>query len=109
MKRSYRLVASMGTVVVPTSQGQIHLPVFQGILKHPSRSELPLLLSRPEVAHKYTQAALQKAPWQILRQFPVEWLRRCLAETELPEGRRQALEFLTGSQSRGSALNSDDV
>lgn len=95
MKRTYRFVQSLGTVRVELQEGgEVSLPVFPGILKHPTTGELPVLLSRPAVARKYTSLALQKAPWQVLREFPRDWLESCLAETNLREGRERALRFL---------------
>jgi hypothetical protein len=54
------------------------LPVVVGILKHPSAEMLPLLLSKPDAAIKYSVAALQKASWPILRLFPRQWLLLCI-------------------------------
>lgn len=95
MKRTYRFVESLGTVRVKLQEGgEVTLPVFPGILKHPTTEELPDLLSRPSVARKYTSLALQKAPWQVLREFPRDWLKSCLTGTSLREGRERALRFL---------------
>ncbi len=95
MKRSYRFVESVG--VVRCSLGpdrSVMLPVFPGYLKHPTIGELRELLSRPAVARKYTILALRKAPWQVLREFPRDWLEVCLAEANLRPGRAEALRFL---------------
>lgn len=95
MKLSYRFVESVGTVrCVLDDRREVTLPVFPGILKHPTIDELRELLTRPAVARKYTLLALRKAPWQVLREFPREWLEACLAEVRLRAGRAQALRFL---------------
>jgi hypothetical protein len=64
--------------------------VFPGILKHPTVDELRELLKRPAVARKYTILAL----WQVLREFPRDWLEACLSEANLRAGRENALRFL---------------
>ncbi len=95
MKRSYRFVESVGTVQCVFGDRQpVTLPVFPGILKHPTVDELRELLARPAVARKYTVLALRKASWQVLREFPRDWLLACLAEASLRAGRVQALRFL---------------
>lgn len=95
MKRSYRFVESVGTVRCTLDSGrEVALPVFPGILKHPTVDELRELLARPAVARKYTVLALRKAPWQVLREFPGDWLEACLAEASLRAGRVRALRFL---------------
>ena len=95
MKRTYRFVESVGTVKYALSPDhEVTLPVFPGILKHPSLDELPALLARPAVARKYTVLALQKAPWQVLREFPPALLEACLADADLRPGRAEALRFL---------------
>ena len=95
MKRSYRFVESVGTVqCVMRSGRRITLPVFPGILKHPTVDELRELLLKPAVARKYTVAALRKAPWQVLREFPREWLEACLDDAYLRPGRAEAIRFL---------------
>ena len=68
MRRTYRFVGSVGTVVCVVGPGrEVELPVFPGILKHPMVDELRDLLARPSVARKYTILALRRAPWQVLR------------------------------------------
>lgn len=95
MKRSYKFVESVGTVQCTLSPGhEVTLPIFPGILKHPSVDELPELLAKPAVARKYTILALRKAPWQVLREFPRPLLETCLAEANLRTGRAEALRFL---------------
>ena len=95
MKRSYRFVESVGTARCILESGrELALPVFPGILKHPTVDELRELLTRPTVARKYTLLALRKTPWQVLREFPRDWLEACLAEASLPAGRLRALRFL---------------
>ncbi len=95
MKRSYHFVESVGAVCCSLGPGhEVTLPVFPGILKHPTVGELRELLSRPAVARKYTILALRKAPWQVLREFPRDWLEACLPEANLRPGRAEALRFL---------------
>ncbi len=95
MKRSYRFVEKVGTVRCDLGSGrEVALPVFPGILKHPTVDELRELLAKPVVARKYTILALRKTPWQVLREFPRDWLEACLAEARLPAGRVQALRFM---------------
>jgi hypothetical protein len=95
MKRSYRYVKSVGTVQCSLGPGRtVTLPVFPGILKHPTVDELCDLLVKPSVARKYTILALRKAPWQVLREFPGDWLEACLVEANLRAGRANALRFL---------------
>jgi hypothetical protein len=53
MKRSYRFVESVGTVQCALGPGrEVTLPVFPGILKHPTVDELRELPARPAVARK---------------------------------------------------------
>ncbi len=95
MRRTYRFVGSVGTVVCVVGPGrEVELPVFPGILKHPMVDELRDLLVRPSVARKYTILALRRAPWQVLREFPRDWLEACLPEANLRAGRERALRFL---------------
>ncbi len=95
MKRSYRFVESVGTVQCALGPGrEVTLPVFPGILKHPTVDELRELLARPAVARKYTILALRMAPWQVLRELPRIWLEACLGEANLRAGRADALRFL---------------
>ncbi len=95
MKRTYRFVESVGTVQCALGPDrEVTLPVFPGILKHPTMGELRELLERPAVARKYTVQALRKAPWPVLREFPRDWLDACMAEANLRTGRQQALRFL---------------
>jgi hypothetical protein len=72
----------------------IELPVVPGILKHLSVEQLEELLEKPAVARKYTRESLRVAPWNVIREFPRDWLLRCLPEADLPTPRRRALEFL---------------
>ena len=95
MKRTLRFVQSVGTVQCTLSPRQtVTLPVFPGILKHPTVDELHELLTKPEVARKYTVLALRKAPWQVLREFPRSLLESCLDEADLRPRRAEALRFL---------------
>jgi hypothetical protein len=74
----------------------IDVPVFAGILKHPTVEALRRLLKNPDVVRTYTLAALRKAAWPILRRFPRDWLRECMPEADVRPTRRKALEFLLG-------------
>jgi hypothetical protein len=95
MKQSCVFVQSMGTVICRMPSGlSVTLPVVPGILKHPSPEMLPALIRNPEVACKYTREALRKASWPILRLFPKDWLRQCIPDARLPQGRAAALAFL---------------
>jgi len=95
MKRSHRFVESAGTIECRLSPGHtVRLPVFPGILKHLTVEELRELLTKPAVARKYTILALRKAPWQVLREFPPDWLEACLPEANLRPGRENALRLL---------------
>ena len=95
MKRTYSFVKSVGTVECALEPGrEVALPVFPGILKHPTLDELRELLRKPSVARKYTILALRKAPWQVLREFPRDWLETCIPEADLRAGRIDALRFL---------------
>lgn len=79
-----------------TSAIALEVPVFAGILKHPTSEELAELLTDPAVVRKYTHEALRKAPWSALRRFPRDWLVACLRDAKLPDSRRRALELLLG-------------
>jgi len=94
MKRSYTFVTAREVVCCEIEGESISLPVFVGVLKHPTESQLCELLIRPEVARKYTCEALRRLPWTALRQFPLDWLRKCLGVSNLPEPRRRAVEFM---------------
>ena len=95
MKRTYRFVEPAGTVEHVLACGRtVVLPVFPGILKHPTLEELRRLLEKPAVARKYTTLALRKAPWQVLREFPRAAIEAYLDEAEVRPGRAEALRFL---------------
>lgn len=95
MKRSYRFVSNEGAVRCDLGYDQeITLPVFPGILKHPTVDELRQLLTKPAVARKYTILALRKAPWPVLGQFPRAWLESLLPDANLRPERERALRFL---------------
>jgi hypothetical protein len=95
VKRTYRFEEAAARVVCTLEDGvQLDVPVFVGILKHPTAQQLEQLLQDPVVVRKYTLEALKKAPWNMLRQFPRSWLESCMAEAELPPGRRKAVEFM---------------
>ena len=97
MTRTYRFTQSIGSTECILSDGTaIRLPVFPGILKHPRPSELFALIQGEDAARKYTCVALEKAAWQVLKEFPRGWLIKCLEEVRLREGRRQALSYLLG-------------
>ncbi|MBI3926635.1 MAG: hypothetical protein HY319_13925 [Armatimonadetes bacterium] len=101
MTRSYPFVRPLGATECILADGRrIRLPVIPGILKHPHPSDLFQLLQDEDVARKYTRLALQKAAWQVLKEFPRDWLIEALEQTSLRESRRQALRFLLGLVSR---------
>ena len=94
MTRGFRFARPQGvTLCRLRSGGQLELPVFAGILKHPHPQELCGLLQDEDVARKYTRLALEKSAWAILKEFPGWWLVECLNEATLSEGRRGALHF----------------
>ena len=95
MKRTFRYVQPSGTVVCRMPDvGDLNLPVVQGIFKHLAPDALSELLKDPQIARKYTLEALRVAPWPVLGLFPREWLKTCLRDADLPEGRTRALEFM---------------
>ena len=94
MKRSYAFVTPRGVVACEVDGKRIELPVFAGVLKHPTEEQLRTLLVDPDTAHKYTREALRRLPWSALRRFPRDWLLACLPGAALPEPRRRALEFM---------------
>ena len=97
MTRTYRFAQPIGTTECILRDGTaICLPVFPGIMKHPRPSELFALIQDEDTARKYTGLALEKAAWQVLKEFPPGWLANCLKQVRLREGRRQALRFLLG-------------
>jgi hypothetical protein len=97
VKRTYRFAVSTGSVSTRLPDGRtLTLPVVPGILKHPKPEALSALLMNSDAARKYTVAALRHAAWPVLCLFPVAWLRECLADAQVTEGRRQALLFLLG-------------
>lgn len=92
---SHAFARVTATIVCRTERGdRIRVPVCHGLLKHPSPDQLSTLLRDPVVLRKYTQLALQRAPWTVLRRFPAEWLLECLGAANVRPGRRAALEFL---------------
>lgn len=108
MTRTYRFVRSLGTTDVHLEDGTLlRLPVFPGILKHPPPDQLFSLLQDEAAARKYTRLALQKAAWQVLREFPRGWLVSCLAETEMREGRRRALDYMLGDAEKRRRILED--
>ena len=94
MKRSYAFVTARGVIECQIEGTTVTLPVFAGVLKHPTERQLRELLASPEVARKYTCEALRKLPWRALRQFPHDWLRACIPISRLSEPRRRAVEFM---------------
>jgi hypothetical protein len=95
VKRTYRFVEAIRFVHCPhPAGGTLTIPVIPGILKHPRVEALPGILVTPGGLRKYTDTALRKASWPVLRQFPLTWLRECMDHTDLPPARRKALEFL---------------
>lgn len=93
MKRTYTFVTAREAVSCDIDGVSILLPVFMGVLKHPTARQLCELLTQPEVARKYTYEALRRLPWPALRQFPRDWLLTCLPASRLPEPRRRAVAF----------------
>ena len=97
MKRTLRFARSSGMLPVQVSPERIvTVPVFAGILKHPTPDRLPELLRNPDVLRKYTREALRIAAWHLLREFPRDWLLENLPAAGVRPGRRKALEFLLG-------------
>jgi len=95
MKRTNRFVKKRGVVRCVVSQGvEVEVPVFPGILKHPTLDVLRELLQKPEVLKKYTIEALRCAPWPVIRQFPRQLLFDCMKEANIAPGRLRALEFM---------------
>lgn len=94
MKRTYKFVTAREIVQCDIDGASISLPLFVGVLKHPTERQLRELLIRPEVARKYTHEALRKLPWPALREFPHDWLRACLPQSNLSDARRRAVEFM---------------
>jgi len=97
MKRTVTFVRSRGTVRCTLPKGpEIRVPVVPGILKHPTVEQLRKMLKDPDVVRKYTIAALREAPWSVLREFPTDWLKRCLPDAHLNTRRAEAVAFLLG-------------
>lgn len=93
-----------------TIEGQtLELPVFMGVLKHPSLDQLRDLLADPVVAAKYTREALRRLPWSALRRFPHGWLTACLPGAGLSDGRRRAVEFMLEPVPGVVVRNQDDT
>ena len=100
MKRSYVFVRSVGSVKLEMPDGtEIEIPLFPGILKHPSSSSLPELLNTPAAIRKYTLEAIRKVPWPVLKAFPKSWIESCLQGADIRPGRRQALIYLLSGSS----------
>jgi hypothetical protein len=96
MKRTYRFIEPIGTVTCVVDEAPVDVPVFGGILKHPTIEQLCELLTEPVVVRRYTCEALRKAPWHALRRFPRSLLVEFLPLAGIPDGRRRALELLLG-------------
>jgi hypothetical protein len=95
MKKTFTFVKKIGTIHYSTPEGEdFEIPLFPGILKHPSVPELPVLLQTPAALRKYTCEALRKAPWPVLKEFPPAWLMICMEHASIRQGRRRAIEFL---------------
>ena len=94
MKRTYRFIEPSGIVTCEVDGAPVDVPVFGGILKHPTIEQLCELLTEPVVVRRYTSEALRKAPWHALRCFPRALLIASLRTAQLPDGRRRALELL---------------
>jgi len=92
-----RFARPLGSTPCVLSDGRrIALPVVPGVLKHSHPGELFSLLQNESVARKYTQLALQKAVWQVLKEFPSDWLVENLEQAQIRDGRRRALRYLLG-------------
>ncbi len=94
MQRTARFVKAVGMCVYTLENGEpIRLPIVPGLFKHApveALDDLPgIRMSRP-----YTLEALRVTPWQVVRQFPRDWLLACICDADLPEGRRMALELM---------------
>jgi hypothetical protein len=96
MKRTYRFIEPSGVVTCVIDGTPTGIPVFGGILKHPTIDQLARLLTDPIVARRYTCEALRKAPWNALRLFPRDFLIASLPSANIHDGRRRALELLLG-------------
>jgi hypothetical protein len=95
MKRTCQFATSRGVVSVSLARGgNVEIPVFAGILKHPRPDDLPSLLQDERVARKYTRLAIEKMAWPVLRQFPREWILENLKDAALKNGRQRAVLFL---------------
>jgi len=94
MKRTYRFIEPSGIVTCMVDGVPIDVPVFGGILKHPTIDQLHELLTDPVVVRRYTCEALRKAPWNALRHFSRALLIASLPLADVPDGRRRALELL---------------
>jgi hypothetical protein len=99
MKRTYRVIEPSGTVMCTIDGARVRLPLFGGILKHPTLDQLRVMLEDPVVVRRYVREALRKAPWNALRRFPRALLLDCMADADLTPGRRGALELLLGASS----------
>ena len=103
MKRVSRFIEGSGTVACVLPSGdRVDIPVAVGILKHPTEESLRGLLEKPAAARKYTKEALKRAPWSLIREFPLSWLKECMQDADLKPGRRKALEFMLGSSRNAS-------
>ena len=95
MKRTYVFATKVGATKHALRDGSIiEIPIFPGILKHPSEDQLFRLLKNPEVLSKYTVEALRKAAWPILNQFPPSWLKEHMQKAQIRPGSLEALRFL---------------
>ena len=99
MRKPMRYAKSSGSAVCSLPDGRtVVVPIAPGILKHPAESALPEILRAPDALRKYTIEALRRAPWQVLREFPSDWLMECLDEAALRPGRRAALLYLLAAR-----------
>ena len=95
MKRTVTFVRSVGRARCVLPNGQVvQVPIYPGILKHPTVKQLRPLLKDADVMRKYTMEALRIAPWSALRKFPADWLLRCLPDAHVRPGRARALVYL---------------
>ena len=95
MRRTVIFVRPVGKVRCLLSDGRaVRVPVYPGILKHPTVKQLRRLLKDADVMRKYTMEALRIAPWSALREFPADWLLHCLPDARVRPTRARALVYL---------------
>ncbi len=103
MKKNFAYVTETDFALCRLDSGVVvRLPVVPGILKHPSVDLLRHLLQNPSVARKYTKEALRVAPWQVLREFPYDWLKLQIEAANIRPLRKKAILFMiSGDEENG--------